>query len=595
MIRQTDMPAPFVAFKKSRPPFPWVHLTAATLLFLVFGVLLIVFFHAREQTAIFFWDFSGYWGWSIDLAHVLRNSPPLAVWTVWTSLANPDYSMLPTAPLTPILAIWGDSRGVYLLAVTCIYGLAALLTLMLVSHRVGASLIPGGNRSAAWAPAAVVLGTTIFWTPILRGYPDVGGLPLAFCVLYVYFRAPLQRAGWRTLVSIAILLALLPLFRRWYAYWVVAFFPLALLGALGTAVCERPFHWRNLSRHLRPVLVIAGVTFAVLSVAGGRWLVDAANTDYRAIFAAYRPYHSALEELRFALSDVGYVYAAVVLVALIALIADKRTRPAAAWLTVHSFFVWYMFQATQHFSAQHYYLFQPAVLLLLALFVIRIATQLQPKLLRIACLIALATVGAMLHLCVFWPEAAPLAARAGRLCPAQTYPLRRGDTAEMARLLRVLDGELNHTRGALYVLSSSGILTEDILRNATRRPPGLAFAHVDRLARTAHVDERDGFPAGLLTAGVVVLASPVQFHLPPEHQHVVSIPAESILTGRDIGGAFERLPEQFTLDGAVAVSVYRKVRPISNDELNALSSRLRAVHPDSPAVFRIPKNVAGGG
>lgn len=123
----------------------------------------------------------------------------------------------------------------------------------------------------------------------------------------------------------------------------------------------------------------------------------------------------------------------------------------------------------------------------------------------------------------------------------------------------------------------------------------LGAPHLDgrRVVGVPEVDRTGGFPVGFLRADLVVAASPPQWHLRPEEQQVVLVTAESLRLGRDIGTAFERLPERFVLTdpgwhGPVEVCVYRRVRPITGDALAAYCDRLRAAHPTRPHVFTPP-------
>jgi hypothetical protein len=87
-----------------------------------------------------------------------------------------------------------------------------------------------------------------------------------------------------------------------------------------------------------------------------------------------------------------------------------------------------------------------------------------------------------------------------------------------------------------------------------------------------------------LNAEYVLVAVPIQYHLRPEDQRVVGLPAQALLMRRNIGKAFERLPESFVLDDDVTVYVFRKVSPITKEELSDLEGECERVYPDKPNI-----------
>jgi hypothetical protein len=107
------------------------------------------------------------------------------------------------------------------------------------------------------------------------------------------------------------------------------------------------------------------------------------------------------------------------------------------------------------------------------------------------------------------------------------------------------------------------------------------------------VDRRDGFPAAVLRADVLVVADPPQTHLDPAEQQGVVVTARSVWDGTDIGRAFDRLPGEYRLGDDVTVRLYRRARPIPAADLRAYCERLRRAHPDKPSFFTPPPALGG--
>src|SRR5438034_1314198 len=60
--------------------------------------------------------------------------------------------------------------------------------------------------------------------PIFDGFVDLGGIFLINLILLQYLKSHFSKQKIRTLLFIAILIPILVLFRRWYAFWAVSFY-----------------------------------------------------------------------------------------------------------------------------------------------------------------------------------------------------------------------------------------------------------------------------------------------------------------------------------------------------------------------------------
>jgi hypothetical protein len=133
-----------------------------------------------------------------------------------------------------------------------------------------------------------------------------------------------------------------------------------------------------------------------------------------------------------------------------------------------------------------------------------------------------------------------------------------------------------------YVLSSTSELDDTHFIPTSIHPP-FEFASGDRLLRTHTVDKRDGFPRRLLDADIVVFGTPLGDK--GEFSSVLLEPARLIKDGVGLGRAFVELPYEFHLDNKVTAKLFRKVRPITTAEIQALSDYLRRFYPDYPYVY----------
>jgi hypothetical protein len=159
------------------------------------------------------------------------------------------------------------------------------------------------------------------------------------------------------------------------------------------------------------------------------------------------------------------------------------------------------------------------------------------------------------------------------------YPFIRKDINIISNLWNKLDALQSDQEGGIYVLASSGILNDEILRDACQfdvKKRNFCY-HV---LPTNHVDKIHGFPRQLLIdATYLIVTKPVQYHLSPEDQRVIGMPAEKILAGDEIGISFQRIPDEFTLDNGVTAWIYKKIKPINKDDMDALMNEFFTYYP----------------
>jgi hypothetical protein len=92
-------------------------------------------------------------------------------------------------------------------------------------------------------------------------------------------------------------------------------------------------------------------------------------------------------------------------------------------------------------------------------------------------------------------------------------------------------------------------------------------------------------PRQFLDAAYVVVASPIQYHLRPEDQRVIGVFARELIQGTGIGRSFQRLPDEFTLEGGVTVSIFKKNRPLEQADLDAIADEFQGYYPDKRDIF----------
>lgn len=531
--------------------------------------------YVSAERYIYSWDWATYWLMFEHLGGLLRSDTVAALTEVRTTIAGSDYNFLPILPLMPFELAFGPGRLSYILAITNAALLPSAALMALVVERV----MTGRSWGRVLLCTAGVLGLHVLWAPALRGLPDVIGVAVACAILLVYFSDLPQRHRPIKLAGIGLLLCLLILTRRYYLFWVVGFFPAAMLGYfLGTprADLDRKVFFavaRNLA-------IAAASCGAFLLILAAPLLRRIATTDYSAEYGAYRSELVGAGAAGQVIDHFGVALLVVCAAGLGWLATRRDARSLSVLLIAQALFAFGLFTRVQTLlGVQHYYLLVPAAGIGIAASLAALWNSKLRAGWRATGVAAVMAVVLLSSVAVFSPSHPAL----GPLMPRVRYaPLVRPDLAELQRLLAALAAlKPDH----VYVAASSQMFNWSILDMGCRDTQPDLCPHI---AVTEDIDMRDGFPRAVLDADYVVLATPTQYHVRPEDQRVVGLVARDIREGRGIGVSFERLPSRFELAQGIKVAIYRRFAPLRSDAVKALGEELRRSHPQTRTLFEPP-------
>lgn len=573
--------------------------------------LFVAWFVGSERT-VYFWDSANYWLKVVDLTARVRSDPAAAIAEALRSITTDKYNELAALPLLPAALLFGTDRATYATAVVVVLGLPTMLVLAWLVRRL--VRFPADDRLPAVVALCVAALLPQLWLPVVLGILDVVGCIPILLVFVLCAPDPLALT-WKRGLGVGALLGILPLLRRWYAFFSVTFVVVLAAIAVGAALharwSARPRqgeaapqpHGAPRSARRRVLVGLAMLTGALVAALP---LVGPVGTgvflrDHVFLHAPYLWTPGAMGALWRAWTYFGSVTLVLAAAGFALALRDPASRRLALLIGLQAVALLISFNAVQTFGANHFYLIVPALLVFASVAVLRFVAagaSARSRHRRLAAAIAVLAINFAMVLvpplsASGFRMAAPLAAVFGQV---RCAPERRGDLDELARLERAI-AALRAERGAgsVYVLASSTVLNPDILRNAHLALPQRDDVPDlrDAIAPGAHVDRRDGFPTDLLAADIVLTAEPSQLHLAPEEQQVVLVPAAEIRARTSIGRAFRTVDDRFVLDGGVVAQLHVKDRPLAPDEVRELGERLSATHGGTLANLRAPDGVVG--
>jgi hypothetical protein len=192
--------------------------------------------------------------------------------------------------------------------------------------------------------------------------------------------------------------------------------------------------------------------------------------------------------------------------------------------------------------------------------------------------------GAFLLASLAFALTAPLATSShtfASLLPSATPPLVRTDRDAIRKLLEDLRAQATHA-DPILVVASSETLSPDLLRRAEVDLFGRDDANLEFLPMP-QVDSRDPYPMPeLQDASYVVLAAPLQLHLPPGEQKVVSLTDALFQQGLGLARDFEPVASYALERGVVATALRRRGTSTRAQALSTLFHYERgAPHPSA--------------
>lgn len=552
--------------------------------------MLFVIWYVRQERYIYFWDYDMYHSFYRGLGEELVRQPFKAIDSVVASVRNSQYNMLATLFQMPFYLFFGSNRLAYIASIAVIFAFPAIvLFTVLIRTLEGRDSVEKkpDDLALTFIALTVIALSPQTWVPVLRGYVDVVGLNVIFMILVLYFRKDWVDQVTRDLISLGLLLSLLILLRRWYAYWVVGFFFAASVSALVSYLQDRT-QIKNLGLGFKNIVITgmsAVLSFFVVAMPVGATML---TTNHRDLYSAYRSSNSILLHVVLLYHHFGPLFIAASVMGLVTMAATARKGRVAFFIAVQFATTFILFTRTQDLNDHHYYWVSVTIFILTAFLLREAYLRLKTRPLKTAFVGALAAVFLAHFLIVFHPGVGSAVSSANVVFPhIRKYPAKRNDLDQVYSLLSALSGLTRDSDGKIYILASSITLNASIAVNgcADFDPPLTDLQW--KVLPTHDVDKRDGFPFQLFEARYVVVTNPVGYHLAPEDQRVIGLLAGQLIKSEGLGRSYERLPFEFALEDGSTAYIYRKDKNFDAGDLRRISDTFVGFYPEHREKFEI--------
>ena len=525
------------------------------------GALVFTSAYVAAEHPIYHGDYLLYYAIYKSFAQTFVESWTHGLLNLKFAISHDYYNPSSIIPLLPIAWFLGDDRVYYVAGIVLIY----LTPAAFIAARIAqADATPIQRPGLPTLFAAFLF--PVFWMPTLRGMVDIAGLvPLGLATLLLHRTDYLSKAHWKDAVVLGLLLWCAFLFRRWYAFSIVALVMAAVI--LNVAIAT----WRRspIKGTITAISVKYGIAAAIALLAAvlvqplliNRILL----TSYTNAYAAFQ--RDLPSQLQIYYDHLGFCVLAFVTIGLIVAIMQRRTLPLfCACVAVLTAVLFARVQAPD----RHHIL--PIALFLFPAYFAGLAHVMQRLMTPPVAASVMGIVACMNFLSTFvpfgWGVAEPLRTAFPR---AYHAPLRLQAFEEYKRLATDLKNLEPDTTIAIF--ASSGLLAHDMIESIE---PALE----PRIKTVAAIDNRDGFLWSILGADHAVIGVPTPIGLNPGSQRVIEYPTQSIRAGTGIGAAFMDTGRAYHLDGGVTAHLYKRLRAVTADEISDLANRFYEVYPD---------------
>ena len=555
----------------------------ALLIVLIVPTLLMIYWSSKDN-CIYYWDFAGYWSSTINQMNYMRvHSLTECIENVFRSINSVSYNnFLSSVAALPVYVL-GDSHRKFVLINYLLFYLPTVLVVGLISAELSDSDSSGPNayaRGFVFGCAAAVLIPACYY-PLLRGYIDAAFLLPSAIVLYHLIRCDFSNGTLAEDLSIAALLVLTWISRRYAVYLIIGYVTALMIKAIVYVRRDSSHAVKRMVSVLYHVLSLGGASAAILIIFFRPFLISALTNNYMDSYSAYDS--SLLTKIKSVASSYGLTTLIFILIISVSCVLLRYQTVNLLLLFCVGLISTALFWRTQDMDIHHrMLLYLPAVLILCigsGLLFERMETESHNKNKYRAAFIFFLIILSV-NLCNAFSGVRSFGIT-DSLFAMNYQPIIRNDLNELKELTAELQTLEDAEEQGIYVAAAADILNVDIIRKF--RMPDSDVA-VEYLLGTSDVDLRDGFPADFLSARYVVCTDPVQTHL-PYGQEVVRYINDSVQdTQSCIGRHYKKIFET-KLDRDTSAYIYRRESDFTDEDLSEISSHFESMYPGREALF----------
>lgn len=525
--------------RQIRKYLPYIIVGGVCFITLLCGII----YTAMSKT-VYFWDDATYW----EISRMLADEPLgiQFVKDIYHSMVTSDYNYLPALVVSLWMRIFGGTRLSYIIAITVLY----LIPTEIMIYKMCAK--HSKAKFLAFVMTVISIPALSYLTFI--GFIDVGGVLIGISCYYLYFGDGFKKCSWLKNVILGVLLAIIMLFRRYFAFFTVSFVTVMVLDSILFKCPKR-----------ETIITIASLG-GVIGILFLPFVTNILLQDYGNLYSGYK--YNVFTDFKLITRYFGLLFLAMTILAVPYTIKRKKDVRCVFPL-LQMLICMFMFVTTQTHGQQHLLLYIPG-LVMLVIFGLN-AVNNHYVLIGVCC------VGLITFISPLIPRTQPNNIQEIKgLALAPTYSVKaekREDINQILALKNKLDKTIPDGK-TCGVLSSSFTLNANILLNVEPSLNRNTIRNDKYIVGLPEVDSRDWWRLEeIYTCDYILVATPAQTHLAEGQQKIITETVSSFVNGTDIAEFYGKVDGFDVRIGEVAVTLYKRVGDVSETAKTKLRLR----------------------
>lgn len=539
--------------------------------------IVVIFNLISREKFIYYWDYGSYWVSSLYFLNILVNTPLEALRLLYISINTNEYNLLISSFTAVPIKLFGSSYLSYVLVNTCLFICPCVFVLSLLLKEL-ISILKVKMIGFHWI-ILFVLSFSMFTLPTLYGYADACGLLVITVCLYLTFHTDWSKFSYKNDILISILLLMLMILRRYFAYWVVGYVVALITYGLYKLWIEEDKK-RFFKRFSQNIIFIGLISSTLLlSVFNGFFRKSFFN-NYKDAYAGYDSSNLAYKYLQL-FAYLGIILTILLIIGLVYVFLKKSEKSVITFMIINIIVSTLSFYQVQDMGIHHYYIIAVPLCILIFTGIISLYNMLTKYKVKIRVSVLFITIGLIFINSVYGFTAIKIFNISPPITTYAYYSPRVRSDMEQIYSLRSQLKDITPKSESIYVLASSGVLNADIIAKSSLP----SFDTGLNIANVSQVDLRDGFSTNFFDSDCVVVCTPIQCHLDPSDQEVIrTLAKETLDSSSPIGKHFTKVSE-YTLDDGVKAIVLKKCDTFTSPDITYLQNIYNNIYPDYPELF----------
>lgn len=538
----------------------------------IITVFTIIFYlwYLKTNNAIYTWDNSVYYKEALMFNEKFQTNFIKACKSVVGSIWYNDYNCFTFVLFSGVFQFTNLTIDSYILCI-CLFGVIPSIFLFSVLYTKILSMLNIKSNYSIFVATIFALMFPIYHIAAVNGIPAIFGMALIGCMILIVLDYDFSKLEPKRLLLLFISTICLLITKRWFAYFIVAFYTCYILIIIAKGLEEKNF--RMLKFKIKNMF-----TYFVTSALAG---VAILFPFFKRVLTynygdRYSPWKKGgfTFELISQVKYIGLLYLILILIGISFGIYNKKTR----WFSVGALLVWMlsiiMFTRVQNMGVHQTLILVPSYIIAMFL-CICCFVSLQNKVARYF-LIAF-----FLFIIVFnFVYCINNANLLGTFASVNLKPIIREDILEIKAVSEYLDKNCTKEKKA-FIIAGNSMYNVETFTNVFLPLNPLK----DKVYPEYSVDKTHGFPIPFFTAKYVLIFSPPQkVTYSDGEQKVVSVLQRAIISEKTVKNHF-KLVKKFRIDSGLYIDVYERVFLADKAEIDYFNSKFVDYFKDYPDLY----------